>query len=134
MVSMVKSSIPDRASQGADSTSRPGRGQIKMGKGQNRANSSQQNSADKPAQEADSLAIVPEVVEELTEEEVNDRHQLELKVERGIDRSGGKVASGIGESLQYCLSLAKACYCETNCSHPQIHCSRLLQYGSVNKK
>ncbi len=50
-----------------------------------RTKPSQQNSVDEP-QEAESLAVVPEVVEELTEAEISDRHRLELKVERGLEQ------------------------------------------------
>ncbi len=59
-----------------------------MGKGQNQAKPSQQNSAYEPALEAQSLVTVPEVVEELTEDELEERQRLELKVERAFVEAG----------------------------------------------
>jgi len=55
---------------------------------QNGTESSQSFSADESVQEAETATVVPEVVEELSEEEVEARHRLELKVERAFVEAG----------------------------------------------
>jgi len=65
------------------------RGQFNIGEEQKSfAESSQQCPADEPAQEAEAATVVLEVVEDLTEEELEDRQQLELKVERAFVEAG----------------------------------------------
>ncbi len=68
---------------------RKGRSQSNLSKGDlNDVDQSQQVSADEPAPEAEAATVVPEVVEELTEGELEDKHRLELKVERAFVEAG----------------------------------------------
>jgi len=68
---------------------RKARSQSSTGKGQQgTSNLSQHALEDEPVQEAEAATVVPEVVEELTEEELVDRQHLELKVERAFVEAG----------------------------------------------
>ncbi len=63
---------------------------------QPRLGRSQQNSArleppvlsNEPTAELEATTVIPEVVEELNEDELKERHQLELKVERAFVEAG----------------------------------------------
>jgi len=68
-----------------DMASRKAKSQTSMGREQQVAiNSNQQALTDEPAWEAESATVISEVVEELTEEELEDQQRLELKVERSF--------------------------------------------------
>ncbi len=55
-----------------------------VGNNKSLLNSNQQALTDEPAWEAESATVISEVVEELTEEELEDQQRLELKVERSF--------------------------------------------------
>ncbi len=55
---------------------------------QDTADSNQQLPADELAPEAEATTVVPEVVEELSEDELKERHWLEQKVERAFFEAG----------------------------------------------
>ncbi|MBV8887994.1 MAG: hypothetical protein JO235_28905, partial [Chroococcidiopsidaceae cyanobacterium CP_BM_RX_35] len=55
---------------------------------QNSVEPDPQTSADEVALKVESLTVVPEIVEELTEQELEDRQRLELKVERAFVEAG----------------------------------------------
>ena len=42
---------------------------------------------DEPGSEAEATRVIAEVVEELSDEEISDRHRLELKVEKGLEKA-----------------------------------------------
>lgn len=68
---------------------RKAKSQPSMGREQqNTTDSNQQALTDEPAREAEAAPVIPEVVEELTEEELEERQRLELKVERSFSGAG----------------------------------------------
>jgi len=69
--------------------SRESRNQTSKGKREQKsAEPDQLTSTDEATSEAEVKTVVPEVVEELSEDELKERHQLELKVERAFVEAG----------------------------------------------
>lgn len=68
---------------------RKARVEQKLSEGQQKfSQSSPQVAGEEPVSEAEATRVIPAVVEELSQEELEDRQQLELKVERAVFEAG----------------------------------------------
>jgi len=98
---------------------------------QNGTESSQSFSADEPVQKAETATVVPEVVEELSEEEVEARHRLELKVERAFEEAGNALKALRDRRLYRSTHHTFEDYCQSRFGFTHRHVNYLIAGSQV---
>jgi len=86
---------------------------------------------DEPAPEAEAVTVVPEVVEELTEEELEERQRLELRVERSFIGAGLALRELRDRRLYRNTHKTFETYCQDRFAFGRAHSYRLIDAATV---